>query len=69
MVFHNIFHSSLHRPLVLFKNNLLCTYERIGGLSHKAFKCQTGTQLLYISLHAESVFNFLPAPTVDTNYC
>ena len=67
MVFHNIFHSSLHRPLVLF--NLLCTYEKIGGLYHKAFKCQTVTQFLYISLHAESVFNFLPAQTVDTNYC
>ena len=24
---------------------------------------------MYISLHAESVFIFLPAQTVDTNYC
>ena len=40
---HYIFYSLLHRPLVLFKNNLLCTNEKIDGSYHKGFKWQTGT--------------------------
>ena len=38
-----IFYSSLHRPLIIIKNNLLCTYEKIiSGLYHTGSKWQTG---------------------------